>query len=295
MISRPMLAAKIDDPDYQIKFPVLASPKLDGIRCLVLDGGRVVSRRLKPIPNKSIRSYLAKYCPPGLDGELMLPEMSGNFQQVTSIVMSRDGGDEWEYCVFDNLAKIHSKKPEFEYRITSLDKLNIPKVRVVPHLMLHDDTELSAYEKVCLRQGYEGVMLRDPDGPYKQGRSTLREGYLIKLKRFTDSEAIVIGYEERCRNENEAKVNELGYSKRSSHKANKVPAGTLGSLVCRDIKSDVEFNVGTGFDDALRAKLWAQRKRELKGKVIKYRYQAHGVKDKPRMPVFLGFRDPIDM
>jgi hypothetical protein len=31
------------------------------------------------------------------------------------------------------------------------------------------------------------------------------------------------------------------------------------------------------------------------GKVVKYKSQPTGVKDKPRFPVFLGFRDVVDM
>jgi len=33
----------------------------------------------------------------------------------------------------------------------------------------------------------------------------------------------------------------------------------------------------------------------LMGKVVKYKSQPTGVKDKPRFPVFLGFRDKVDM
>jgi DNA ligase-1 len=31
------------------------------------------------------------------------------------------------------------------------------------------------------------------------------------------------------------------------------------------------------------------------GKIIKYKYQAIGSKDAPRIPIFLGFRDERDM
>ena len=57
----------------------------------------------------------------------------------------------------------------------------------------HDNNEeLIDYEQGAVEDGYEGVMLRDPSAPYKYGRSTVRKGYLLKLKRFEDSEAEVI-------------------------------------------------------------------------------------------------------
>jgi DNA ligase-1 len=50
-----------------------------------------------------------------------------------------------------------------------------------------------------------------------------------------------------------------------------------------------KFKIGTGFDDATRCLLWAQRK-TLPGKIVKYKSMQHGALDAPRHPVFLGFR-----
>ncbi|MFM7851045.1 MAG: hypothetical protein ACKO96_03815, partial [Flammeovirgaceae bacterium] len=61
-----------------------------------------------------------------------------------------------------------------------------------------------------LERGYEGVMIRGLHGPYKQGRATLKQGWLMKLKEFDDDEAVIIGYEEKMKNNNAAQVNELG-------------------------------------------------------------------------------------
>jgi len=42
ILKKPMLAATIEDI-HQIKFGVMASPKLDGIRCLIINN-KAVSR-----------------------------------------------------------------------------------------------------------------------------------------------------------------------------------------------------------------------------------------------------------
>ena len=65
---KPLLAYTVKNPDA-LRFPVLVSPKLDGIRC-VIHNDQPVSRTLKPIPNRFIQSELGFY--PPFDGELMV-------------------------------------------------------------------------------------------------------------------------------------------------------------------------------------------------------------------------------
>ena len=151
-----------------------------------------------------------------------------------------------------------------------------------------------ALEERYLADGYEGVMLRSLQGIYKFGRATKKEGALLKLKRFADSEATILGLIEQMHNTNESTINALGLKERSSHKANLVGKDTLGALSVRDVTTGVEFEIGTGFDDAERAKIWAHKDAYI-GKLVKYKYFPSGSKDKPRFPVYQGIRDPRDM
>ena len=73
-----------------------------------------------------------------------------------------------------------------------------------------------------------------------------------------------------------------------------VKMGTLGALRVRDVKTQVEFKIGTGYDDALRQEIWDHQKKYSK-LLVKYKYQAAGAKDAPRFPVFIGFRDENDL
>ena len=54
----------------------------------------------------------------------------------------------------------------------------------------------------------------------------------------------------------------------------------------------VEFEIGTGFTAAEREALWLA---PPIGKIVKYKFFPVGVKDRPRHPVFLGFREAEDM
>lgn len=290
---KPMLASPAGSI---VPYPMLLSPKLDGIRCLIINGV-AVGRSLKPIPNKFVQKCFGRPEFDGLDGELIVGDPTARevFQTTSSEVMSIAGTPEVIFHVFDDFAcnlGFKARLKSADNRITA--KLGFGPVELVGHDLVQDGMELDHWEESYLAAGYEGVMLRHPDGPYKQGRSTAKEAWLLKVKRFVDAEARVIGFTEAQHNANEAKRNELGQLERSSHKAGKVGKQALGALMVKDLKTGVEFDIGTGFTADQRQLLWCCGD-NLIGKIAKYKSQPTGVKLKPRFPVFLGFRDKVDM
>lgn len=294
---KPMLADHADM--NKIGYPMYASTKLDGIRAVVLNG-QLLSRSLKPIPNKYVRSLFEddpRY--EGLDGELIVgsPTDPACFRNTTSGIMSEEGEPDVKFYVFDQIPEYCGMKPDtpFMNRFLDLrDNLPLEHVELVEQTKVFNLQELEAFEEKCLDEGYEGVIIKDPDSPYKYGRSTVREGYMLKIKRYKDSEARIIGYEELMANGNEAFINELGKKERSNHKDNMIPMDTLGALLVEDLQTQVRFSIGTGFNQNLRHILWNLGDK-LIGQVVKYKYFGYGQLDKPRHPVFLGFRDERDM
>jgi len=293
MITKPLLADTVDDIKI-LKYPVACTPKIDGIRCLKIDG-EIVSRKFKPIPNNHIRETLEELLEDGMDGEILSGK---NFQECAGNVMREDGEPNFIFCAFDWVSA-DLEQPYMD-RMAELKKWfketpNAKKiVKVLYPTIIKTPEELTGFENVCLEEGYEGVMIRNPNGPYKCGRSTVKQGILMKLKRFVDSEAIILGFEPRMHNANEAKKDAFGRTERSSCKANLIPTDTLGKLLVKDIKSGIEFEIGTGFNDELRKEIWDNQKKYI-GKLAKYKSFLIGVKEKPRFPVFLGIRDKRDM
>lgn len=295
---KPMLAAATDGTN--LSYPLMASAKLDGVRALVVDGV-VMSRSLKPIPNNAVQKKFGRKEFNGFDGELIVgaPGAKDVYNKTVSTVMSHDGSaDDVRFFVFDNF--IAGSCQTFATRSSNLAEhiLKVGRGLHVIHLghrVINYSQDLLEFEQECLANGYEGVMIRRLDGGYKQGRSTLKEGLLLKLKRFEDSEAEVIGFTQLMHNANAAVRNELGQQERSSRKEGLVPLEKLGALKVRDLKTKVEFEIGTGFTDGDRMRLWKTRNQGLIGRLVKYKSQPVGVKEKPRFPVFLGFRDPIDL
>ena len=287
-IRKPMLAARLEDLNT-IKYSVLCSPKIDGIRALIVEG-KAVTRSFKPIPNNFIRNQLEATCPNGFDGELVLKNKP--FNETSSAIMREDGEPDFNYIVFDYCT---DPKEGYSSRMETLSKQpKIPYIEYLLPIYISDEFELLKYETQCLSNGYEGVMLRSITGPYKFGRSTVKEGYLLKLKRFHDSEAIIISINEKMSNQNIATKDAFGHTERSTHQINQIPANTMGSITVKDIKTNVEFGLGTGFDDNLRLEIWQNQSKYI-GQLIKYKSQKVGEKDAPRFPVFLGFRDLKDM
>jgi len=293
---KPMLADTIDDiSQLDGRWPLLASPKLDGIRALIIDG-EVVSRNMKPIRNAYVQEKF-KDLPEFLDGELIVgsPTDPDCFRNTSSGVMSAAGQPDVSFYIFDKydpLSPFHERQAvinkwykNYSYRTD---------IVIVRQSLIANPEIIEVYESQMLAEGFEGVMLRTQNGKYKCGRSTIREGYLMKLKQFKDSEAEVLKLVEQMENTNEATKDELGRTKRSSHKAGKVGKDTLGALKVRDIHSGVEFEIGTGMDDNTRRRYWIMPQL-IKGKIVKYKFFPSGSKDKPRFPVFLGIREEGDM
>ena len=295
-ILKPLLAATLEDVD-SVKYPVGVTPKVDGIRALRI-GESLVSRTFKDIPNKRIRQILTELLPEGADGEIIV---GSTFQQVTSAVMKGTGSENFAhtftYYWFDILVQSEPNK-SYTDRIKMMEDYiaNNPEIlrhsqaKIVPLIptVITNKDDLLIMETKALAEGFEGLMLRKLDGKYKLGRSTAKEGILLKMKRFKDAEATVLDFEELNHNDNEVTKDAFGNTKRSSKKEALIKGGTLGALV---VKNDdgIQFKIGTGFDAVTRQEIWDHRDK-YKGQSVKYKFFEQGIKTAPRFPTFIGWR-----
>lgn len=300
---KPMLASPADL--NKLRFPLLASAKLDGVRCLAIDG-QPMSRALKVFPNKQLQEMFDVCGLHGYDGELIKgpPNVNDVLPKTISAVMTEDKphDEPIDYYIFDRWTSVTLPYSErilgLKESITTITKMNIGldlRLMIHPNVVVNNLDELLEVELSFTQNGYEGLMLRDPNGKYKYGRSTANEGTLLKVKRFLDAEAVVYGYEEEMENTNEATKDNLGHTKRSSKKEGKVGKGMLGKWLVRGIKAfdGLEFKVA-GFNDKDALEFWNKRD-ELIGSIITYKYFPQGVKDLPRHPTFKAIRPAIDM
>lgn len=301
----PMLAERksIHLWPAKLRFPVFALPKLDGIRC-VCASALAVSRSFIGIANDHVRESISRPDLEGLDGELIVgsPSAENVYNKTCAVNGNKVKVPEFSWQVFDDF----SGSPELPYsvrqhrlreRLLEFSMADLyPFIRYVEPTLLETWADLERYEEGILGDGFEGVITRSPEGLYKFGRSTAKEQAMLKLKRFTDGEAEIIGFEELMHNTNPNIKDAFGHAKRSKAQDGLVSGGTLGKMQVRDIETGVEFQIGMfkGLTSPQKQEIWNERDSHL-GSIVKYSHFAHGAIDKPRHSKFLGFRARTDM
>jgi DNA ligase-1 len=275
------------------------SPKYDGIRSIHREG-MCQSRTLKPIPNLYIQKCLADPRLHGMDGELIVgdPTDENCYHTTESAVMRRGDEPDFTYYVFDIWSTpavgFRQRYSTLKRRVRALRGSGL-RVVLVPQVHLQTNAQVSDAMAELYEAGWEGGIWRSYNSRYKYNRSTELEGFMLKLKEHSDGEFQITRLVEQRTNANKAEVDERGFTKRSSHKANKVAAGTLGKLEGIDCATGMAINVGTGkMTAAIKQMVW-DNPEEFLGAVAKYRSAKHGVLVKPRHPRWTGWRTAIDM
>lgn len=311
---KPLLSATYESR-FPPRYPVLASPKLDGIRIIIIDGVPMTRSLKKPVPSKVVRGALEGL--PWFDGEILAgePNSEAACANTQSKVMSAEGmtlEDEWTFHIFDIADPSYhgmSFQERFDGMRRSVEAVRNKYFRLAPHLsvldhaVINNDEELWAYEDQCVKLGYEGIMIRDPLGVYKCGRSTAKERILTKIKRWEDTEGIITETHEEMHNGNEPKINALGRVERSSHQENKTGTGRLGGYTVKtkrhlhdnlfSLEGDdpecpwVYFYLGAtaNVKQADRVKMWEERDKFTDG-VVTFKYQPTKGAERPRFSVY---------
>ena len=313
---RPMLAE--DFEEGKLRFPLGIQPKIDGVRGLNMLGS-LTGRSLKSHRNKFTSAFYSHSCLIGLDGELAAQhECHPDLCRITSSAVGTISGEPYtlwwlfDYVTFETKSLPYKVRYErLIERVAAIAQENVgiwSHLRVVPMVICNNQAELDACEEKWLNEGYEGVIIRDLEGRHKEGRSTVREMGLLRIKRFIESECLVTGITEGNTNENEAQINELGKTFRSSHQENKTPNGMIGHLIGKALQTvkdpssgKIVINEGDDIIVSPGKMSHDQRKHLFENPhlivqhVIKYKFFPKGVKDKPRFPTFVSFKIESDI
>lgn len=314
---KPNLACDVDLD--KLKFPVMVLPKVDGVRGLNVDG-HLYARSMKQHANLYTTKFYSLGLLNGLDGEFaaQAPTHPDLCRLTTSALSTIREEPYLIWHLFDYVTPvtIHMKYvdryAELLKYVKTIEQANpdvYPHLVVIPAYWCTSMEEYIDVREKILAQGYEGTIVRDPNGKYKQGRSTVREGGYLRDKPFVhDTECELVEFVEGQTNNNEAKVNELGMQYRSTEKAGMIPNGMVGSLtgrILQDVyhprtgivlfeKGDI-ITVGPGeMKHDERKQCWENR-HDYIGKPFKFKFFPHGIKDKVRFPTFVCWRDKVDL
>jgi len=307
---KPMLAPNDKVNLDEIKYPLLASFKLDGIRS-EFKSGDMLSKSLKPIVNKQLRKKFAPLIEQAkihgciFDGEIYSPKLT--FQEITRYVMTQDFEDpksikkhgeiltipdHLKYYAFDCIQN-DDLTQTFYNRILGTESLlhgfnNL--VEVIEQVEVNSKEEVEALFEKALSAGYEGLILKDPNGKYKCGRGTIKEGLIYKVKPFVTFDAEILGVVQATEVDPNAekKTNELGRSVTSKKKGDRI-------LIDKASAFEVEYEgkrlkVTLAMTDEEKGAVWAKRSTYI-GKIIEYKGMLIGSKDVPRHPVMIRFRE----
>ena len=287
---KPMLANEFDiEKEKSTQFPVFIQPKLDGVRCLIYEGedGQIIFQsRQNTIYEEfghflsELQHLMSKFSDQEgliLDGELYTHGMP--FEKITSMVRSSKGKrkniEELNYHIYDcfysgdvNLSKNQMPYSEryqvlkYAFGDTIYSKLILVETTVANS---KKDVEDFHTHYTNLMNPYEGVMIRTPNGTYKQqGRSK----DLQKYKKFMDEEFEVVGH----------------------HEGTGTHAGTAIFECMSNMNKEKIFGV------TMQGTLESKRKmmenvRDYYGKMLTVKYQEKSNEGIPRFPVGIAFRD----
>lgn len=158
-----------------------ASEKYDGIRA-IWDGKNLKSRNDKTI--NAPKWWLKDFPSFAIDGELWSGR--GEFEFISSVVSSFDdkGWENIKFMVFDVPNAKGNLRERLEVLREFLKENPNNFIRVIEQIKINSNQDAFAFLDKVVSGGGEGIVVRNANVPYKNGRS----GEILKLKKFKDSE-----------------------------------------------------------------------------------------------------------
>lgn len=289
-----MLAHDGANHEKKVKGAKLVEPKLDGVRVLTIidtaaqtvtqysrngkvleNFGHITEGLLKHI-DKFERSVV-------LDGEII----STSFQDLMKQVHRKSDADASDavLMLFDMIPLNEFKNGKStmgQKRRSALLKQfedtfdKVGGIGIVPQTEIDLDTavgemQFMQFNKDAIDNGYEGIMIKDPNAIYECKRSVS----WLKQKPFIEVSLSIVAVEE-------------GTGKNE---------GRMGAIICEGVDDGktIAVNVGSGFTDDQRAEFWAD-KESLVGQIVEVRADAATRSQDSeavwslRFPRFLRFR-----
>ena len=253
-----MLAHDGANHESKITGKKLVEPKLDGVRVItvldfesrtvtmytrngkVLDNFPHVIKAFEDNMDNFARSYI-------FDGEIV----SDTFQSLMTQVHRKSDvkADDARLCLFDIVPLVEFKAgssimgqrrrsaflKEFKNIFADSGCIEIVPQKEFDLDVFTDEIEFKDFNKQMVEAGFEGIMIKDPNGKWEGKRSVA----WLKQKPFIEVSLSVTSVEEGTgRNE-----------------------GKLGAIVCEGVDDGktIVVNVGSGFTDEQRAEFWEAR------------------------------------
>ena len=268
----PMLAYQYNNKKSEIKFPCFVQPKLDGVRCVVVDN-KLYSRngnRFPVLPHIEDELKLNNRDNLILDGELFTDDI--NFEKIVGLVKKFKKSEEDEKNsekIYLNVFDYIDSKLTYEQRLKNLNNFfeknkNMKNIKQVKTEECKKEENINDFLEKYTKEGFEGVIIRNKNGIYEENNRSVN---LQKLKKFIDEEFEIIDYT----------TPNIGKE--------------VGCVIwiCKT-KEGKKFNVRPSGNYKERKNLYRNAKKYI-GKMLTVRYQELTNGKVPRFPVGVAIRD----
>ena len=279
-----------DKPEYIEDKEFAITTKLDGGRIIAIKDNGVVSfwtragQKYEGLVDLEKEMQEKMEDGIALDGEILIADrtrFTSKDQYKETMKITRKDGDKHgiKMYVFDIMTaksfKTQHNDMSYSLRRACLDIMfeshDFEYFELLPILYRGTDTsEITKWLNYNTEHGEEGIMINICEAPYEFKRTN----NLLKCKKFKDTEAKIIGFEEG--------TNKL--------------VGSLGAFIC-EYKNNI-VKVGSGILEEQRKEFWVNRD-SLLGRYITIKYFEETIDSKTklpslRFPTFLRIREDID-
>jgi ATP-dependent DNA ligase len=266
---------------YTLPFPLYLQRKFDGIRCLThmnnddnisMESRKgIVFEKFENIKDEIRLLYSTCSKDVYFDGELYTDSL--NFETISGLVRSSNNSNindinKIQYHIYDiydhskPLWKYHERK-EFLILISKLYRFE--NIIFVETDIAKNMNDVQYYHKRYVKEGFEGTILRDTNGPYEQNK---RSKFLQKYKDFMEDEFEIVGFHDGNGHDKELVIWECVTKCGKTFSAK--PSGS--------------------FEDR---KLMFQEASQYIGKQLTVVFQEYSTDGVPRFPVGKGIRDDL--
>jgi len=263
-LPKPMLAPNAEPNLDTLRYPVLASHKLDGVRFLMFDG-KMYSRNMEPLHPAVTRRFqpvieMAAKSGVCLDGEIWTRDLA--FNKIVSAMADHEMCKHLYLHVFDILTveEWYAEKPwtPFNRRVEQYSDWCSAHDPQGHHLVAVQQHRCRNAEQVLVLQqeaqskGWEGLMLKCPNSVYAHRRATAKQNEFWKLKFWDAVNGVIVGFKQMQRLTDDARANNtdrsaLGRLKRGHRQDDREMVDSIGSVEI-EITDGQIFPKGTRFN-----------------------------------------------
>jgi DNA ligase-1 len=300
-----------------LRFPLITTIKKDGVRAIVRKGEAFTrsytSQNLPVIKNKQIQEMLndikivSKSNCMSIDFEIYIHGLPLNEIVMftnTNDIKSREHYNkvkskireltkpfnyylsipkELEFYIFDSVIE-NREQLDYLGRLKQIKQPLQKSFTIVNPTIVHNIEQLKIEYENSLSKGFEGLVIRKIDSPYKYGRSTFKEHYFLKLKPIEKYEAEIVRINERMFNYNESTESFVGYKIKKDTIENKESSGIAATATVK--WNNNEFKITLTGTEAERIKIWKNKDSYI-GKKLIFKGMSYGMKIVPRFPTLI--------